>query len=294
MKRRFLAPSRFLSRAALLLASPALAIAVASAAAQPSPAASAAYNAYLRSVELRLARQHRSQANFLANLVPGSPRDRDLHRGAPLLEDLSPGSSAISGALIHHWRATAFIPGATAAEFDRLLRDFPAYPRIFAPQVQRVWVLNGSTNGARITMRMLQHHGITVVLDGTFRVTFGRLDALHAFSNSASTAISEVASAGSARGHRLAPAADHGFLWRMNTFWSAEQRNGGLYLQIESVSLTRSIPFGLAWAVRPFTQSIPRDSLAFTLNAARRALQPPHHAAAASAMPSRRTERNPS
>jgi hypothetical protein len=62
---------------------------------------------------------------------------------------------------------------------------------------------------------------------------------------------------------------DHGFLWRMNTYWSWQERDGGLYLQVESVSLTRGIPVGLGWAVRPFVESIPRESLEFTLRASR-------------------------
>ena len=54
----------------------------------------------------------------------------------------------------------------------------------------------------------------------------------------------------------------------MNTYWSYEERNGGLYMQIESISLTRSIPNGLAWIIRPFVESVPRESLEFTLHAA--------------------------
>ena len=61
---------------------------------------------------------------------------------------------------------------------------------------------------------------------------------------------------------------EHGYLWRMNTYWSYEERDGGLYLQIEAVSLTRSIPHGLGWAVRPYIESIPRESLEFTLRSA--------------------------
>ena len=45
----------------------------------------------------------------------------------------------------------------------------------------------------------------------------------------------------------------------MNTYWSYEERDGGLYMQIESVSLTRSIPTGLGWAIGPFVESVPRD-----------------------------------
>ncbi len=66
----------------------------------------------------------------------------------------------------------------------------------------------------------------------------------------------------------MSPSEEHGFLWRLNTYWSYEERDGGLYMQIESVSLTRSIPNGLAWIIRPFVESIPRESLEFTLRAA--------------------------
>ena len=63
-------------------------------------------------------------------------------------------------------------------------------------------------------------------------------------------------------------AEEHGFLWRQNTYWSYEERDGGLYLQIESVSLSRSIPTGLGWALRPYVESVPRESLEFTLRSA--------------------------
>jgi hypothetical protein len=71
----------------------------------------------------------------------------------------------------------------------------------------------------------------------------------------------------------LGPGEEHGFLWRMNTYWSYEERDGGLYIQIESVSLSRSIPIGLGWAIGPFIESVPRDSLEFTLRATSDALR---------------------
>jgi hypothetical protein len=44
-------------------------------------------------------------------------------------------------------------------------------------------------------------------------------------------------------------------------------------MQIESISLTRDIPAGLGWLIGPFVQSVPRESLEFTLNATRNALR---------------------
>jgi hypothetical protein len=61
-------------------------------------------------------------------------------------------------------------------------------------------------------------------------------------------------------------------LWRLNTYWRVLQRDGGTYVQCESISLTRGIPFGFAWMIQPFVTSIPRESLEFTLNTTRTTL----------------------
>ena len=61
--------------------------------------------------------------------------------------------------------------------------------------------------------------------------------------------------------------ATFGFLWRFNNYCSLEERDGGTYIQCESLSLTRDIPSGLGWLVKPFVTSIPKESLEFTLTA---------------------------
>jgi hypothetical protein len=62
-------------------------------------------------------------------------------------------------------------------------------------------------------------------------------------------------------------------MWRLNTYWSYEERDGGLYLQVEAVSLTRSVPRGLGWAIGPYVERVPRESLEFTLRSAVKALR---------------------
>jgi hypothetical protein len=222
--------------------------------AQPTSAASAAFDSYSRSVESRLAQQHRSADGFLS---PAASHDELV------IERISPSeASGPNGALLHHWRGTAFASGASAADFERLLRDFPAYPKYFAPQVLQARVLTETGDHLQVSMRVRQRHVITVVMDTSYDVTFGRLDGRHGYSTSQSTRIAEMDSK-----------EQHGFLWRMNTFWSYEERDGGLYMQIEAVSLSRAIPRGLQWAIRGYVESIPRESLAFTLGAARNAVR---------------------
>jgi hypothetical protein len=229
---------------------------------EPRAEATAAFDADVRGLETRLEQQHRSRENFLA--AEDAAR---LRRGELIVEHLtkSPGKE-LPGALEHDWRGSAFVAGAKAADLERVLQDFAAYPRVFAPQVTQTRVLEKP--GAEhfvVQMRVRQKHVITVVMDSTYDVLFGRLDAQDGYSASRSTKIAEIADAGTAHEHALSAQDAHGFLWRLNSYWSYEERDGGLYLQIESISMTRSIPSGLGWVVGPFVESVPRESLEFTL-----------------------------
>ncbi len=232
------------------------------------------FNAYAAGVEQRLAQQHRSGAYFLAQSDdnPAQSADR-LRRGDLVVVHIPSPSESTTGALLHHWRATAFAPGVTASGFERLIRDFKAYPQYFAPDVLQTEVLKTSPDKSLMRMRVRQRHVITVVLDGTYDVSFGELDRRHGYSISRSVHIDEIADAGTSREHILSSADEHGFLWRQNTYWSFEERDGGLYLQVESISLTRDIPHGLGWAIRPYIESIPRESLDFTLRSACNAIR---------------------
>jgi len=242
--------------------------------AEPSPAAVSAFNNYVAGVEARLGLQHHSATNFAAPAGGDPPGDVLRRRGEVLIEDLTPPDHGeLQGALLHHWRGTAFAPGGTAEEFERILRNFKEYPQRFAPQVLEAKVLRQDGDRMQASMRVRQKHVLTVVMDTTYDVTFGRLDARDGYSTSRSTQIYEIDAPGTSHEHALSATEEHGFLWRINTYWTYEERDGGLYLQIESVTLSRSIPVGLGWAIKPFVESVPRESLEFTLRSACNALR---------------------
>jgi hypothetical protein len=233
--------------------------------AEPTAAAVAGYNGYVVAIEARLAQQHQSVGGFLV-ATGGRDMDARLRRGELIVEQLTPAKGPeLPGAMLHHWRATAFVQGATVVELRRLMKDYSVYPRVYAPQVIWARVISGQGDHLQMEMRVRQKHVITVVMDTTYDVESGRLDEGHLYSASRSTEITEIDSPGTKNERMLSPREEHGFLWRQNTYWSYEERDGGLYMQIESVSLSRSIPTGLAWAVKPFVESVPRESLEFTL-----------------------------
>lgn len=242
----------------------------------PSRAADAAFDDYVRRVEARLASEHRVPSIFLV-MEQGSEETR-MRSGEMIVERLTP-SNETPDAMLHDWRGTAFVPGATMADFERVMRDLSAYPKTFAPEVLQGRVLDTNGDRMRVQMRVRQHHVITVVMETDYDVRFGRLDALHGYCFSTSTRIVEIDSPGTAKERELSASEEHGFLWRLNSYWSYEERDGGLYMQIEAVSLTRAVPHGLGWAVGPYVDSIPRESLEFTLHSMRTALSRPQIAA---------------
>ena len=248
------------------------------AAAEPQPAANSRFDSYINGIESRLARQHQSQSNFLAGLDASENNRGRLRSGEVIVEKLTPANGPdLPGAMLHHWRATAFVAGARGADFERLMKDFNSYPQHFAPQVVQARLLSEHDDHGidRVvaSMRVRQKHVITVVMDMVYDIAFGRLDQHHGYSLSRSTRIAEIESPNTSRERALSASEEHGFLWRLNTYWSWEERDDGLYMQIETVSLTRSIPAGLGWAVGPFVESVPRESLEFTLRSACNALR---------------------
>jgi len=236
--------------------------------AAPTSAALRAFDTYIAEVENRLQQQHRSAKDFLA-----SKDAARLRGGEQIIEQVPPPSGTdLPGAMLHHWRGTAFAPGATPADLERLMKNFDSYPKNYAPQVVQARILTRKGDNFHVLMRTRQKHVITVVLDMNLDIAFGRLDAQHGYSLSRSTQISEIESPGTPEERALGPQENHGFLWRLNTYWSYEERDGGLYMQIETVSLSRAVPEGLGWAIKPFVESVTKESLEFTLRSTCEAL----------------------
>jgi hypothetical protein len=176
------------------------------------------------------------------------------------------------GGLIHHWIGTVFIPGATLGQTLALEEDYDHHQEIFRPDVIRSKILRHDGNDFTVQLRFYKKKIVTSILDTEHTVHYGAIDSNHAWSRSHTTRIQEVDNSGRPD-ERLEPEGhDRGFLWRMNTYWRFEEKDGGTYVESESISLTRDIPTGLGLLVGPFVNSIPRESLTFTLATTRSAV----------------------
>jgi hypothetical protein len=190
------------------------------------------------------------------------------------LETLEQGRRIqVPGGLIHHWMGTVFIPGATPAQTLAFLQDYDDQYKFYAPDVERSKLIQQNGDYFKVFLRLRKHKVITVILNTEYDVKYSLLGPDRATSYSRSTHIAEVENAGQANESEKPVGDDDGFLWRLNSYWSFLQRDGGVYVQLEAISLSRDIPTGLNWLIGPFVTSIPKESLVFTLTHTRDALK---------------------
>jgi hypothetical protein len=124
-----------------------------------------------------------------------------------------------------------------------------------------------------VFLRFRRHKVITVVLNTEHDVHYFRDTDTRGHSRSSEVHIAEVENPGKSNEREKLPSEDGGFLWRMETWWRIEERDGGVFVQSEVASLTRDIPTGLGWLIGPFVTSIPKETLTFTLEATRKAVE---------------------
>lgn len=176
------------------------------------------------------------------------------------------------GGLIHHWTGVVFVPVAKLDDVLGMLEDYDHHSVYFAPDVERSKIESRNGEHFRVFLRFRRHKVITVVLNTEHEIEYFRDESERAHSRSSAVRVAEVENAGKRDEREKTPGDDGGYLWRMETWWRMEERDGGVYVQSEVVSLTRDIPAVLSWLVSPFVTSIPKETLTATLVATRRAV----------------------
>jgi hypothetical protein len=230
-----------------------------------------AFDRYIRLAETRLGRQAHS-SGFL--WVDGAPdRKMRVQRGEAVAEPWAgTGDTDVPDGSIHDWTGAVFIPGATLEKTLALVQDYDSHKAIYKPEVQDSKLVNRSGDEFQVYLRLLKKQVIAVVLNTNHDVRYFPLDAARCYSQSHSTRIAEVDNPGEPDEREMQPGQDHGFLWRLNSYWRFEERDGGVYVECEAISLTRSVPVGLGWLVNPIVRTLPRESLQNSLRTLRQAL----------------------
>ena len=246
-----------------------------------APETAAAFNRYFQATEARINSELKRPGKFLyIDELPVARAEairKSLHKGEVYMQAL--GARGATGdeikapdALIHHWLGDVFVPDAKLHDVIAVVQDYDHHQDYYQSEVIRSRLMSRAGNEFKIFYRVRKRKVITVTLDTYHDVRYFPVDDTHWHSQSIATRIQEIEHAGE-KDERAKPAGDDsGFLWRLDSWWRFEEKDGGVYVECESVSLTRDIPTGLGWLVGPFVTSIPKESLQNTMSSTRTAL----------------------
>jgi hypothetical protein len=247
----------------------------------PSPETLKAFNSYIQATEARSNEELAAKNNFLwLDVLPEPERKRTYNRlkhQETIIRHSAFCASRdcpnIPGGIINDWTGITFVPGVTLQQTLSALQDYDRDVEYYRPTVLRAKLLSRAGNSFRVFLRLKETHVLTVVLDTEYEIEYLVVDSTHAASISHSTQITEIESAGSPQEHFVSAQYNHGFLWRLDSYWRFYQADGGVYIQCNAISLTRDVPAGLGWLAGPLIENVPRESLDFTLTATREALR---------------------
>jgi putative flippase GtrA len=211
------------------------------ASAAPSSATVAAWDRYVAQTEKRLDPARRTAA------------------GSPSVIEAEGSSIGVEGGTVSDWRGAVFIPNVTLDEVLTRLQ----YPGTAPPQddVLSSHVISRRPGSLRVSVRIVRHAIVTVTYDTEHEMTFTRRTPTVATARSVATRIEEVGDG------------DRGFLWRLHSYWRYEQVDGGVWVELQSLTLSRTVPALVRPIASPVVSRIARESTVRTLEALRRYLQ---------------------
>jgi hypothetical protein len=230
------------------------------------PETLAAFNRYAAATEAQEENDSKLGHFLIVDRLPDLPRRNaydQLHRGQPYIEEVHTEENhhpiPIPNGLIHHWAGVIFIPNGTLAETVAVLQDYDNHEKLYKPQVRQAKLIERKGNESRIFEQFYSKSIVTVILNVYLDVVETPMGSTRTQSVSHSTRIAEVVDIGSPSEHERTDGKDHGYMWRLNSYWRVEEKDGGVYVQTESITLSRTVPMMLAWIINPLTKSIPRD-----------------------------------
>ena len=230
----------------------------------------AAYERHLADVERRFEQQVSGDV-FMSELV--SPRRKRLVDGE-ILAGPGGGDGIIDApnGLIHHWRATVFIPGVTLGDVLAVAKEYSRYHLVYE-SVVGAGLLGREGDQYRVFLRLKRSAGVvTGVIDlwSTVEYRYPRRD--HAVAVSKAACVRQVEDAGKPRERRLPPGVGSGYLWRADTFSKYFEADGGVFVELETIGLSRDYPPLLGWIIEPIARRLGRGSSEDSLAEFRRAV----------------------
>ncbi len=236
-----------------------------------------AWDVYVRLTEERITEELNSSTGFLAQDFQSAPKaqmERDAVLSGKILVEkmktLNPRGRKIKvpAGTLHHWRGSVFIPDVDLETVLAQVRN-PARQKDLQEDVLESRILEENDDSLRLYLKLVRSKIVTVTYNTEHLIEYQRHGEGLASSRSIATKIAELEDAGTPSEREKPEGKDHGFLWRLNSYWRYQQVEGGVLVECESLTLSRGVPVILAPFVKPIITGVARESMQRTLSSMR-------------------------
>ncbi|HKE27624.1 MAG TPA: hypothetical protein VKB88_34955 [Bryobacteraceae bacterium] len=232
-----------------------------------------AWQAYVREADTRMQARLETGKPFLW-MDEAANRSKRVRNGEIVVAPLvGRGTETVPNGLIHDWIGAAFIPNASIESVLGVVRDYDRYKDIFKPVVTDSRSLNTGMSDQEFSMVWQKHVlFVNAAMRGRYRAHDVMIDSHRGYSTVDTVTLQEIEDYGRPGEHILPPDTGAGLIWRIHSISRYEERDGGVYLEIEAIALSRDIPSSLRWLVSPVVNHLSVKSLMVTLQQTREAV----------------------
>ncbi len=240
------------------------------------------WNAYLDTARPRMV----SQTPFLwVDRNPELPqRVRD---GEILVSSVGKENpKSVDSGLIHDWVGAAFLPNASVNDVLSAVRDYSNYKEYYKPTVIDSKMLSSDGSCEKYSMRVVNKEVVAgTALEMEYETCYFKIDDRRWYSTTHTTRVQEIRHHGGPDEQELPPDHGSGFIWRLYSVARFEQRDGGTYVEVEAIALSRDIPVALRWVVKPIVRRVSRNSMLISLQQMKEAVRSTEDAEPAATLP---------
>ncbi len=242
--------------------------------AELNPQALTAWENYVASARARMKDRSTGKLPFL--WVDGDPiRTRHLNSGEIIMEPIGKGNPiSVPHGLIHHWIGAAFIPGATIQDLSGVVGDYSKYSEIYRPTLIKAELLDSTGDEQKFSILWVQKVLlVTAAFYTELDSNYVALNSRQGYITFSTTCVQQIEHYREKDERRSAPDEGNGYLWRLVSFARFEERDGGLYLELEVIGLSKDLPGSLRLLLKPLIDHVPRQALTTKLDQTRQAIR---------------------
>ncbi len=193
----------------------------------------------------------------------------------------------VPSGLIHDWMGAVFIPDVRLGDVLSAVRDYGHYNEFYKPTVVDAKPLGTEGSCDKYSMRVVNKETVAeTALDTEYQACYLQLDELRWYGTAHSTRVQEIRHYGRPDEQELPPNQGSGYIWRLYSFARFEERDGGVYIELEAIALSRDVPVALRWVVDPIVRRVSRNTLLISLQQMEEAVRSTAETANRTAKPS--------